>query len=61
MSESISQAHREHGLIDDLPSTKRCRCGNADLVHLRSLNRKHCPDCGAWIKWNLTKGQKPLL
>jgi len=42
-------------------STKACRgCGNRDLILLKSLSRKQCPDCRRVIEWKLDTDQSPL-
>jgi hypothetical protein len=42
-------------------STKECRgCGNRDLVLLKSLQRKQCPDCRRVILWPLDTDQSSL-
>jgi len=42
--------------------TKKCpKCGNEHLGLLFTLYLKICVDCGYQIKWELDKGQKPLL
>lgn len=47
--------------IDGKPSSKMCACGCFELVLLRSISLKICPDCKAEIDWPLDEGQKPLL
>ena len=43
-------------------TTKACpKCGNVNLILLRSLNVKHCSDCNLEIPWYLEPGQKPLV
>ncbi len=41
-------------------SSKECSCGNTELILLRTLQEKHCPDCHAVIPWPLDEGQQPL-
>lgn len=43
-------------------TTKQCKkCGNTSLVLLGSMSIKICPDCNTTHKWELEKGQKPLI
>ena len=41
-------------------STKKCGCGNTDLVLLTSIDQKLCVDCGSEIHWVLDEGQASL-
>lgn len=44
-------------------STKVCStpgCGNTNLILLRTLNEKWCPDCSKSTPWGLDPGQKAL-
>lgn len=49
-------------LPDTQSSTKACpKCGNTQLLLLRTLFKKICTDCNITIPWFLEKDQKPLL
>jgi hypothetical protein len=38
----------------------RCKCGNSNLILLRTMNLKLCTDCRAELPWDLNPGQKPV-
>lgn len=43
-------------------SAKQCeKCGNRDLVLIRTQSIKGCVDCGAIIPWRLDDGQRPVI
>jgi len=43
-------------------STKCCtKCGNEQLLLLRTLNQKICTDCDIVIPWYLEKDQEQLI
>lgn len=61
-----SQEDGENAAANPAPlrkeSTKQCpKCGNVQLLLVRTMNYKFCSDCNLTIPWYLDEGQAPLL